>query len=119
MRITTVHCRKLVTMEGYNNHTVEAVATVEEGEDPQAVLENLTVWVDDRITHERKQRQLITRGQNLAERIGGLEREEKRLQAIIDAGTALIDKHDKLRELAIEAKLEIPGLNALGDNLPF
>lgn len=119
MRITTVHCRKLVTMEGYNNHTVEAAATVEEGEDPQTVLENLTVWVDDRINHERNQRQLVRRGESLAQRIGYLEREHKRLEKIIEESNAIIDQHAVLRELAIKEKLEIPGINTLGDNLPF
>ena len=119
MRITHVGVRKLVTMEGYNNHAVEAQAIVEEGEDPQKCLEDLTVWVDDRINYERGQRKLVGRGAYLAERVATLERQEATLQKKIEAGQAIIDKHDQIRELAVAAKISLPGLNQLGDNLPF
>lgn len=119
MKITSVGVRKLVTMEGYNNHAVEAQALVEEGEDPAAVLENLTVWVDDKIKYERDRRRLAERGSYLVERVATLERQEANLKKRIEAGQAIIDKHDQIRELAVAAKISLPGLNQLGDNLPF
>lgn len=119
MKITSVGVRKLVTMEGYNNHAVEAQAIVEDGEDAETVLENLTVWVDDRISYERSQRKLFGRGEYLAIRVAGLERREKELLAKIETGQAIIMKHEKLRDLAVENKISVPGLNHLGDDLPF
>jgi hypothetical protein len=119
LKITNVGVRKLVTMEGYNNHAVEAQAIVEDGESPEIVLETLTVWVDDRIKYERDQRRLQGRGDYLTRRVADLESEHERLERLISEANAVIEKHGELRELAVKAKLDIPGLNVLGDNLPF
>lgn len=45
MKITSVRYRKLITGEHYSNRAVEAEATVEEGQDPESVLLELSNWV--------------------------------------------------------------------------
>lgn len=120
MMITSVRVGRLKTGSGYNNYRVEVEAALQDGEDPAVLRERLTAWCDDQIAREEGQRHMVIQHDNLAWQVGSLEKARDQLRAQVAKGTEFVKAHQKLFALAVEHKLDIPGLGELfDDGIPF
>jgi hypothetical protein len=110
MKILTVEYRELRTGSGYNNTTVGAVAEVELGQPPEAVLSDLREWVAGQFGAAEQRA-------DLKQTIRDLEWQHDNAQRKVD----LVDRKWKayvafLEKLGIERPDEIPDTL---ENLPF
>ena len=101
MHITTIRYRRLQSHErGYGHDAVEAAAQIDAGEDPEAALAELKVWVLHRLDGIREIDRHCETLDSLRHQVVDREREKIRLDAEIKRNREIIAGHEKLAELA-------------------
>jgi septal ring factor EnvC (AmiA/AmiB activator) len=117
MKITSVRVHKLESGPGFNNYAVAAEAAVEDGDDPEQVRKNLSMWVEMQIRHKVECAKLNDDLQWLREQCVSAERERDALQHQVDANRAIITSHEELCRLAKERGIQTGDLD--DGELPF
>jgi hypothetical protein len=120
MKITTVRYRRLQSHDrGYGHDAVEAEAQVDQGEDADAAFAALREWVLYRLGTIREVDQHLETLDRLRNAVQSEKRYLDGLKADVKRGREIIEKHEKLADLAREHGIEVEAANLIDDGIPF
>lgn len=119
MKITTIRYRRLESHKrGYGHDAVEAEAQLDEGEDAEAAMAELKVWVLHRLDGIREIDDHCETLNGIRNRLRDAEREQERLDREIKRKRELVSQFEKLGELAKERGIDAGDL-LTDDGVPF
>jgi len=120
VKITTVRYRRLQSHDrGYGHDAVEAEGQIEDGEDADAALDALKLWVLHRLDGIREIDHHIDTLQSLRGQVSSAERRLSGIKEDIETGRKIITEHEKLAEIAKREGLDAEGEQLFAVNLPF